>query len=201
MSEYMIDGTLLSNIAQGIRNVDGTTSLLTPAQMRTRLNAIKSSVDAALSAVAGKNVTVPSGSDVHDLAGLIANIVGLPTDITAIKTGVFIPASDISVTALEITHNLGVTPNFILLRGQGSFTSSMAIRGYASTDSLYSCEYAIQSGSDFYGGGSILSSHFNASTVTIYPNGVRKGSTGDGQYVAPFAAGIEYHWIIGRFVT
>lgn len=74
MSEYMIDGALLTNIAEEIRKVDGSSSALTPAQMATRLNAVKSSIDSALSALTAKEVEVPSGSTVHGLADLIATV-------------------------------------------------------------------------------------------------------------------------------
>lgn len=74
MSEYIINGTLLTNIADAVRSIDGSTSTLTPAQMITRLNAVKSSIDSALSALTAKEVEVPSGSTVHGLAELIASI-------------------------------------------------------------------------------------------------------------------------------
>lgn len=74
MSEYIIDSTLLTNIADAVRSVDGSTSTLTPQQMETRLNAVKSSIDSALSALTAKEVEVPSGSTVHGLAELIESI-------------------------------------------------------------------------------------------------------------------------------
>lgn len=74
MSEYIIDGTLLTNIADAVRSVDGSASTLTPTQMETRLKAVKSSIDLALSALTDKEVEVPSGSTVHALASLIASI-------------------------------------------------------------------------------------------------------------------------------
>lgn len=74
MSEYIINGTLLTNIADAVRSVDGSTSTLTPAQMTTRLNAVKSSIDSALSALTSKEIEVPSGSTIHGLAELIASI-------------------------------------------------------------------------------------------------------------------------------
>lgn len=74
MSEYIINGTLLTNIADAVRSVDGSASALTPTQMETRLKAVKSSIDSALSALTDKEVEVPSGSTVHALANLIASI-------------------------------------------------------------------------------------------------------------------------------
>ena len=74
MSEYIINGTLLTNIADAVRSVDGSASTLTPTQMETRLKAVKSSIDSALSALTDKKVEVPSGSTVHALAPLISSI-------------------------------------------------------------------------------------------------------------------------------
>ena len=74
MNEYIINGTLLTNIADAVRSVDGSTSTLTPTQMEARLKAVKSSIDSALSALTDKEVEVPSGSTVHALAPLIASI-------------------------------------------------------------------------------------------------------------------------------
>ena len=74
MSEYIIDSTLLTNIADAVRSVDGSTSTLTPQQMATRLNAVKSSIDSALSALTTKGIEVPSDSTIHGLAELIASI-------------------------------------------------------------------------------------------------------------------------------
>lgn len=144
MSEYMIDGTLLSDIAEGVRTVDGRTNLLTPAQMRTRLNAIKSSVDAALSAVAGKEVAVPSGSDVHDLAGLIGSIE-LDGDIKLLGAGSFTLAEQIDVhfsngdnleNGYSITHNSGKIPKIVTVKGTPKYTNEVnTIIGFRYTSS------------------------------------------------------------------
>lgn len=103
MSEYIIDGTLLTNIADAVRSVDGSSSTLTPEQMATRLNAVKSSIDAALSALTAKEVEVPSGSTVHGLADLIA----------AVKTGSEIYTGTFTGTGSGGYFSLGVSlPEF-----------------------------------------------------------------------------------------
>lgn len=103
MSEYMIDGALLTNIAEGVRSVDGSSSTLTPAQMQARLTAVKSSIDAALSALADKEVEVPSGSTVHGLANLIS----------AVKTGSEIYTGTFTASTSDSSFSLGVSlPQF-----------------------------------------------------------------------------------------
>ena len=113
MSEYIIDGTLLSNIAREIRRIDGTTANLTPEQMQVKLMTIKTSVDGALNQVKNKGVTVPSGSDVHDLASLIAKIKTYPSSMSKFTYGSYTPTSN--NTDVTITHGLGVEPDFFIL--------------------------------------------------------------------------------------
>ena len=114
MSEYIINGTLLTNIADAVRSVDGSTSTLTPQQMETRLKAIKSSMDSALSALTAKEVEVPSDSTIHRLADLIAAIETGSNMFSAIATGT-VTTSVTRLSKLEITHGLGVAPDFAAL--------------------------------------------------------------------------------------
>lgn len=119
MSEYIINGTLLTNIADAVRSVDGSTSTLTPQQMTTRLNAVKSSIDSALSALTAKEVEVPSGSTIHGLAELIASIQAGGRGVE-VETGSFTLSSDIKIyntDGYSIVHGLSNYPDiFILLK-------------------------------------------------------------------------------------
>lgn len=116
MSEYMIDGALLTNIAGAVRAVDGSSNTLTPEQMRTRLTAVKSSIDAAFSALTAKEVEVPSGSNVHGLADLIATIkVGVSAPGLAKAATGTVTTSATRLRVIEITHGLGVAPDFAML--------------------------------------------------------------------------------------
>ena len=45
MSEYIINGKLLTNIANAVRSIDGSASALTPEQMETSLKAVKTRID------------------------------------------------------------------------------------------------------------------------------------------------------------
>lgn len=144
MSEYMIGGTLLSNIAQGIRSVDGTAAKLTPAQMQAKLTTIKTSVDGALNQVKKKGVTVPSGSDVHDLADLIASIE-LGGDLKLLKSGSFTLTENRNVhfsngdnleDGYSITHNSGKIPKIVTVEGNPRYTNDVdTIIGFRYTSS------------------------------------------------------------------
>lgn len=124
MSEYMIDGVLLTNIADAVRAVDGSSSALTPAQMQARLTAVKSSIDAALSALTAKEVTVPSGSNVHKLAELIASIEagGGASGFAKVTKGSVTITSIISSSTLTIEHGLGQKPDIAILYSPFEFT-------------------------------------------------------------------------------
>lgn len=128
MSEYIINGTLLTNIADAVRSIDGSTSTLTPQQMETRLKAIKSSIDSALSTLSAKEVEVPSGSNVHRLTDLIAAIETGSNAFSAIATGT-VTTSVTRLRVLEITHGLGVAPDFAVLYVETSVFDKKGIMG------------------------------------------------------------------------
>lgn len=92
-------------------------------QNTTELNAIKELINSlpdyidpatapipsdAITALTDKGVTVPDGSDVSGLAALISAIES--GGGAKIAYGTFTPSSDLS--HYEVTHNLGVVPNF-----------------------------------------------------------------------------------------
>lgn len=124
MSEYIIKGTSLTNIADGIRSVDGSSGVLTPAQMAARLNTVKSSIDSALSALAGNGVEVPSGSTVHTLAELIAGAgSGSASGFAKVATGTITLSSDLS--SITIEHGLGQMPDFAIAYNQTGYDSNL----------------------------------------------------------------------------
>lgn len=193
MSEYIIDGTLLTNIANGIRKVDGTTAKLTPAQMQEKLTIIKTSVDGALNQVKNKGVTVPSGSDVHDLWNLIGSIElggGLPEGVSAIATGVYTPSSNITTQA-SIQHGLGVKPNFFFMQGIGEDITTYTINTYASSNYNYLGQ-SIRNKTYYFGGSRVTGGLFTSSKVTII-------APTTGGHGSEFVSGIEYHWIAGVY--
>ena len=115
MSEYIIDSTLLTNIADAVRSVDGSTSTLTPQQMQARLTAVKSSIDSALSALTAKEVEVPSDSTIHRLAELITSIeAGGGENITTGTVTFSEPRGLATNPAYILIHEHGRIPNNIL---------------------------------------------------------------------------------------
>ena len=80
----------------------------------SEVSRIAAAKTAIATAVAGKGVTVPSGTLLDGMAALIDGIEtgggggGLPTGITEIIFGSFTPASN--VYSQSITHNFGVAP-------------------------------------------------------------------------------------------
>ena len=113
MSEYLIQDTTLTGIADKIRPLLGLTGTMTPEQMQTNLTTEQANITAALAALAEKGVDVPAGSNSNALAGLIAAIeagggsvsIG---DVTLAESG----------NSIELEHNLGAIPNkAVLIRG------------------------------------------------------------------------------------
>lgn len=165
--------------------------------VQTQIDRISGNVSAALAAIANKGVTVPSGSTSDALAELIAAIEaggGLPDGVSAITTGVYIPASNVKTS--EIEHGLDVVPNFFFMKCT-QITSSInyAIVGYASYDK-YCFVQGYRRGSYCYGGTGYSNSLFTSSAVTV-----NAPTFGDktAQYTTYFESGAEYHWIAGVY--
>lgn len=74
MSEYLIQDTTLTGIADKIRPLLGLTGTMTTDQMQTNLTTEQANITAALAALAEKGVEVPEGANSNALAGLIEAI-------------------------------------------------------------------------------------------------------------------------------
>lgn len=74
MAEYLIQDTTLTNIAAPIKTLMGLTDNLTTDEMVSNLNDANTAVANALVALTEKEVVVPNGSNVTDLADLIESI-------------------------------------------------------------------------------------------------------------------------------
>lgn len=197
MSEYMIDGALLTNIADAVRAVDGSSSALTPAQMQARLTAVKSSIDAALSALTAKEVTVPSGSTVHKLADLIASIqTGGASGFAAVATG------EITLSANQafvlVSHGLGQIPDVAILYMSAFTTSTTGI--VASV--LLGSKYQINAGrhnSSGYGAYIEKNTYTMDGTECTFNGRIQYGS-GNANYTG-FKSGKTYRWIAGVYAS
>ena len=203
MSEYIIDGTLLSNIAREIRRIDGTTANLTPEQMQVKLMTIKTSVDGALNQVKNKGVTVPSGSDVHDLASLIAKINGVPAAISKFAYGTYTPTSN--NTDVTITHDLGVEPDFFILtsvNGKLTVGTGQSVRpilmDFMYSNHLYYGDYKYALAGGTYSMSNVFDNDIppiTTSTVRIYV--YLPVPTSSATQAACLKGGEEYRWIAG----
>lgn len=166
MSEYMIDGALLTSIAEEVRNVDGSSSALTPAQMATRLNAVKSSIGAALLALTGNNAStlsvnvgdgqyyhyrakmtdVDGGSAYSDVAMLsVAGYIAIkkqPVDVTA-RVGDTVTHSVVAVGdgltyQWQRSENKGAT--WLNCTSTGAYTANWTFEMFAAYDGIqYRC--------------------------------------------------------------
>lgn len=112
----------MTAIADAVRDLRGMSGTMGLDAMATNINGAKTAVDAALTALSEKGVTVPSGTKVDGLAALIAEIEaggGSGGDGMKVAFGKIIPSENLYIC--EITHNLGVIPNFALIVGGYSY--------------------------------------------------------------------------------
>ena len=84
--------------------------------VQTQIDRIHSAKTAIADAIAEKGVSVPSNAKLDGMAALISAIEsggGLPSGVSALASDTVTPAED-KTSAQEITHNLGVKPNFLV---------------------------------------------------------------------------------------
>ena len=143
-----------------------------------------------------------------DLSSVIDSIIALNIpQLKAIAGGTVVPASTLSSGNLEIEHNLGVTPNFVVFMSNGNIKSSYALHFYAripipnyNNPSVYVNPYSggtIQGycGSLSGSSGAIetystytLNNTSNSETVINIPASSSRGK---------ILSGKEYYWICG----
>lgn len=95
MSEYLVQDTNLTAIADAVRALDGSTSALTLDDIVSKLGTEKTNVEAALAALVEKEVDVPAGSTSAALASLIASI-----EAGGCITGTFTPSKYTDTVAI-----------------------------------------------------------------------------------------------------
>ena len=103
--------------------------------IRSQINRISQAKSAIATAIAGKGVTVPNGTSIDGMAALVAEIPtggGLPSGVSKLATGTITPSE--SATYLDISHGLGVAPNFLVWRLERD-TSSAVLTSTATTGS------------------------------------------------------------------
>lgn len=204
MSEYIINGTLLTNIANAVRSIDGSTSTLTPQQMETRLKAIKSSIDSALSALTAKEVEIPSDSTIHRLADLIAAIETGSNVFSAIATGT-VTTSVTRLRELEIVHGLGVAPDFAVLYVETDILDKRGVMGSIIFKLSNGFDLYINAGKNssgtrgvyFHSKGGLTNINLNDTKVKFKSDLIMSGS--NSSTTANFDTYSTYRWIAGVY--
>lgn len=103
----------MTAIANATRALDGSTAKLTLDGIASKLGVEKTNIDAALAALVEKEVDVPVGSTSAALAALIAAIEA--GGGAKVVYGTFTVAKNYtSVDNIEVIHNLGVVPDFVI---------------------------------------------------------------------------------------
>lgn len=74
MDMYLIQGTTLTDIADNVRALTGSTGPMSPDKMSTEIQVAKQNTDDAMNALASLGVEVPEGANIGDLAGLIEDV-------------------------------------------------------------------------------------------------------------------------------
>lgn len=162
--------------------------------IQTQIDRISGNISSALTAIAGKGVTVPDGSTSDALAELIASIEAgdrLPEGIAAITTGTYVPAGNVNNDSIE--HGLSVTPNFLIMRGVGTDPGRFIVKKYVSYGKEYLASYSYKSSATYACGEDTAdSSMFGDTSITIAAPKV----SGMPNFCA-FGAGVKYSWIAG----
>lgn len=167
---------------------------------------IKGNINAALTTIANKGVTVPDGSNSDALAELIASIEaggGLPTGLSKAAFGTVTPSHGVS--SVKITHGLGVAPNFAILFGTSGTPSgsSHMIATYVLYKSSSSVTYEYASGynsSSAFSVGGIYEAVSTSSVLTDTTCTFSRSSyyAGTDSQSARFSTSL-YRWIAGVY--
>ena len=155
----------------------------------TQLDSDLTSIANAIRAKAESSDALSFPSGFVDAIANLATGGGLPSNISAIAGGTFV-LTDNTEDAPTLTHNLGVSANFYLIRVQGDLTTSKKVM-YAMGSSLGGKALHVQ---NYYStNGYALNQKIGSlvsSTTALYPTSF-SGYT--------YASGKIYHWICGRF--
>lgn len=90
--------------------------------IQSEINRLKQAVSDAFTAIGNKGGTVPTSKVIGNLVSAINSIPdGGDGVISAVATGTYTPASDIS-SGVEIAHGLSVTPHFCIWIAENDFS-------------------------------------------------------------------------------
>lgn len=161
--------------------------------IQTQIDRISGNISSALTAIAGKGVTVPDGSTSDVLAELIAQISSSGMKFTS---GTYTPTTE-SNTA-TITHDLGQKPKiFIIYKKSNLYNSTSAtLDSYVIIGDKEYASGRIKSSSSFGGWvGDVSSSSITSTSVSMTCR-FRYSST---VYNAFLMAGQTFNWFAGVY--
>ena len=176
MSDYLIDGSTLEDIADAIRSKTGGSSLIDPEDMPTEI--------ASISGGGG-------GS--------------LPSVISKIDGGSFTPSSDTAGTSYWISHNLGVLPKTIVIWTEDSelLTSTAAVaQRYIISSLLVLVDWVTGSAQNgifpthlFRNTNGATSNTGSPITQSAVGNYIQTTRFNNALGAAYYKAGVEYKWV------
>lgn len=161
--------------------------------IQTQIDRISGNISSALTAIAGKGVTVPDGSNSNNLAELIAQISSSGMKFTI---GTYTPTTE-SYTA-TITHDLGQKPKiFIIYKQSSSYRSDCAtLDSYVIIGDKEYASGRLKSESSLGGWvGNVSSSSITSTSVSMICR-FRYSST---VYNAFLMAGETFNWFAGVY--
>lgn len=98
----------------------------------TEIARIKSNIAAAYAKVSSKGGTLPAAQNSNNLAAAIDSIItggggGLPAGIAAFDFGNVVVSSDFTTTRQTFSHNLGVTPDFVMVYATANIATTYSM--------------------------------------------------------------------------
>lgn len=174
--------------------------------VRTQILRLQAARESIASAITEKGVSVPSGTKLDGFAALISAIEsggGLPDGVSALASNTVTPAEDKTSTQ-EITHNLGVKPNFLVWWDTADYSTAAGtslaylgvviekqIKGSASSTTVNNHHFSVHGFNSNGAAGQTGSRAVNTSRMTATTAALVVNST------YPIKAGHTYRWVCG----
>lgn len=175
----------------------------------TEITRLQDAKDAVKTAIEGKGVTVPTDTLLDGYASLIGSISGLPSAITKISAGTFIPASN--QTSWTAPHDLGEAADYFLVIDRTSLSNSsntilngtIAMFGFKKIFQSYPASgiarYGSVSGVHYTSSAvSLVSAILSTSTMQNAVFGISSCCFDDYNASTVFLSGHTYFWLAGK---
>lgn len=190
----------MTAIANKIRGLLGITEIMGLDNMATNLDTVQNNIEFAFTTIGNKGGTVPSFKVSGNLATAINSIPTGLNGISALSSGSFTLASDVS-SSYSVNHGLDLTPNFFYVWVDGEINAT-DFQGYSTLIFCIHKDY-ITNGKSYVAlqlsvytvqGDSILtvapatgkSERADSTVFNIHNTSARK-----------LKAGVKYNWICG----